>query len=217
VLIDCSIAKLLHFSLGDPMAKRRSTYPQDGIVRNYGLFWNRDYVNWGRNGVLYGYRRGVGWVKLSRQIGIYILYDKDFVPVYIGQTGKGQNRMYGRIKAHMNDQHWNRWQHFSWFGFLPVVKGSKKYTFEEAGELDDSQNNRQYTLDTVVALKLLEGILIAGTEPVRNRRGAEFEDLDILEFRQLLDDDSVGIRSENIPNQLKVIATQLERIRESLS
>ncbi|WP_435626701.1 hypothetical protein [Candidatus Ferrigenium straubiae] len=63
------------------------------LIRNFGHLWERRYVFWGHGGVkghLRGYRTptDVG-SDFRTQIGIYILFDKNYVPVYVGQTGKG--------------------------------------------------------------------------------------------------------------------------------
>jgi len=66
------------------------------IIKNYGLRWSRDKVDWGargpgKGGTLfgkYGTANSEDVVDFRDQIGVYVLYDKDFDPVYIGQAGK---------------------------------------------------------------------------------------------------------------------------------
>jgi len=93
------------------------------LVRNFGHFWERKYINWGRGNVrghLKGYVTNKRQADFREQIGIYILYDKDLQPVYIGQAGSGNKRLYSRLNQHETDHLWNRWEHFSWFGFRRV-------------------------------------------------------------------------------------------------
>ena len=55
------------------------------LISNYGLFWQRKYVHFG-----YGGNKGTLFGKMSKkkflvnfreQIGTYVLYDKDFIPI----------------------------------------------------------------------------------------------------------------------------------------
>ena len=46
------------------------------------------------------------------QIGIYVLFDKDLAPVYIGQAGSGKRRLFARLNEHETDDLWNRWEYF---------------------------------------------------------------------------------------------------------
>jgi hypothetical protein len=44
------------------------------------------------------------------QIGLYILSDKDYAPLYIGQAGQGQRRLLNRLNQHETDHLRNRWE-----------------------------------------------------------------------------------------------------------
>lgn len=99
------------------------------FIRNFGLFWRSDEVDWtpgqgtkgafqllGRNGMNCP---GVRLADFRRQQGIYILYG-NHGPYYVGLTkelGLGQ-----RLKDHLTDKHSEKWDRFSWFGFRAVLK-----------------------------------------------------------------------------------------------
>lgn len=99
------------------------------FIRSAGLFWQRDEVNWSPGS---GKRRAfrlLGRVNENRgalrvadfreQRGIYVLYD-DYGPYYVGLA---RDRDIGaRLRDHTRDQHKDKWDRFSWFGFRPVQK-----------------------------------------------------------------------------------------------
>jgi hypothetical protein len=75
-------------------------------------------------GALEGFRsRRV--VDFRDQIGVYVLYDENRPPVFVGLAG-GRARLFRRLRHHRNDRLALRWQYFSWFGLLRVdeVKGN---------------------------------------------------------------------------------------------
>lgn len=100
------------------------------FIKNFGLFWRRDEINWnpgrgakgafrllGRQGANYPVFR---LADFRDQQGIYILYG-DHGSHYVGLTkklGLGQ-----RLKNHLTDGHANQWDRFSWFGFRTVLIG----------------------------------------------------------------------------------------------
>ena len=68
------------------------------LIRNYGLFWHRSDVFWGRQknpGTLLGKPVNVVNVEptdFREQIGVYGLFDDSFRLVYFGQAGRGAGR-----------------------------------------------------------------------------------------------------------------------------
>ena len=93
-------------------------------IRNFGILWERKYFFYGWQGVaghLKGYC-GDDVVDFRQQRGVYVLYDKDMLPVYVGQAGKGKSALFNRLKDHLDDHLWNRWGYFSWFGLLDTKK-----------------------------------------------------------------------------------------------
>src|SRR5580698_4334444 len=99
------------------MAKRKSEKIRS-VIKNYGLMWRRDSVFWGRGynrGSLQG-RRSRRVIDFREQIGVYVLYDEGRRPVYVGQAGQGNARLFNRLRNHRGDALSQRWQYFSWFG-----------------------------------------------------------------------------------------------------
>lgn len=106
------------------------------FIKSYGLFWQRDEVDWspgkGKCGAfrLLG-RQGAHNPKLRvtdfrYQRGIYILYG-NYGSYYVGLSDK--QGLGKRLKDHINDHHDGNWDRFSWFGFNPVLKGKDQYGF----------------------------------------------------------------------------------------
>jgi hypothetical protein len=98
------------------------------LIRNYGLFWQRDSVAWGRQNVQ-GHLKGVPAravrsepVDFAQQRGVYVLYDEAFHLVYVGQAGANDSqRLLDRLRNHRRDPLADRWSRFSWFGVNRVL------------------------------------------------------------------------------------------------
>ena len=98
------------------------------FIKNFGLFWRADEVEWtpgkGARGAfrLLG-RQGLNLPRLRladfrHQQGIYILYG-NHGPYYVGVTKK--QGLGKRLKDHCMDSHAGQWDRFSWFGFRSVL------------------------------------------------------------------------------------------------
>jgi hypothetical protein len=139
--------------------------------------WRRDSVFWGagRNkGVLEGRRSGE-IIDFREQIGVYVLYDEGRRPIYVGQAGQGNARLFRRLRAHRRDSLAHRWHYFSWFGLLSVNK---------SGRLSKWDNASKRVSGTIKStLNEIEGVLIATTEPAFNKQGARFKG--IARYRQV--------------------------------
>ena len=68
------------------------------LIRNYGLFWRRNNVVWGRPNVQ-GHLKGVRAkavksdpIDFAEQRGVYALYDDAFHLVYVGQAGANDSQ-----------------------------------------------------------------------------------------------------------------------------
>src|SRR3954471_20880699 len=92
------------------------------LIQNYGLFWRRSNVLWGRPRVL-GHLKGIRARAMSApavdfrdQAGVYVLYDDNFRLVYVGQAGAGNDFLFSRLRRHRKDALADRWTRFSWFG-----------------------------------------------------------------------------------------------------
>jgi len=152
------------------------------LIRNFGHLWERKFINYGTGGPgnrghLKGYN-GKEEVDFREQIGIYVLFDKDFVPVYIGQAGRGHRRLFDRLNEHETDDLWNRWDHFSWFGFRRVNKKSRTLS------RFDSVTKRFSTKGSLL-LNEVEGALITAMQPRLNKQGARWRD--VKEYYQTKD------------------------------
>lgn len=114
-----------------PARVLRSQATQGGtlLIRSFGMFWDRDEVEWapgtGTKGgfVLLG-RTGKSKATLRvadfrRQTGIYVLYN-DWGPYYVGLTRR--RGLGDRLRDHVKDAHAAQWTRFSWFGFQSVVQ-----------------------------------------------------------------------------------------------
>jgi hypothetical protein len=157
------------------------------LIKNYGLFWKRDWVFWGR-GNNAGHLKGVlskavrdDPVDFRPQQGVYVLYDSSFRLVYVGQAGANdQQRLFDRLKQHTKDQLADRWAKFSWFGVRSV---------NNTGELRAEAAASHPLLGDV--LNHIEAILIASAEPAHNRQGGRFGD-DVEQYLQYRDEDQLG-------------------------
>jgi hypothetical protein len=141
-------------------------------IKNFGFMWERDKVYWGARapgdratleGVMVHNRKRK--VDFSKQMGIYVLYDRFEHPVQIGQS----KNILKRLRQHRRDHLRNRWAYFSWFGFFKVGVNDELLVRDAGVEL-----RRMLTLKE--SLDELEAILIQVLEPRLNRRGPNWTD-----------------------------------------
>ena len=178
-------------------------------IKNYGLLWNRNYIHFGWAGVsghLNGTRRGAKITDFREQSGVYVLYDKDFTPVYVGQAGRGNANLFSRLKQHNRDHLWNRWSYFSWFGLCKANKN---------GTLSRSEDSNRKIGGTIAnALNDIEGALILAMEPKLNKQGPKFKG--VLEFNQVIDEDIEEIDLYDVVENQETINDRLEDIEKLL-
>ncbi len=140
------------------------------LIQNYGLFWRRDQVEWGFRGK--GYKGSLPGkyakrirspeVDFREQQGVYVLYDNNFKIVYVGQAGRGEQRLFTRLRNHKRDHLAQRWSRFSWFGIIPVRKGALEAAFVlKPPSVSEILNH-------------VEGILLAAAEPPLNLQRGRF-------------------------------------------
>ncbi len=178
-------------------------------INNYGLLWDRDYIHFGwsgNSGHLNGYRRGVKKVDFREQSGVYVLYDKDFIPVYVGQAGRGNANLFSRLKQHRKDHLWNRWSYFSWFG---LCKANKNGSLSRA---DDSDRKIGGTIAS--ALNDIEGVLILAMEPKLNKQGPKFKG--VLKFNQVIDENVEETTLDEVIETQEDIESRLSKIEKLL-
>lgn len=138
------------------------------LIRNYGLFWHRNRVKWGKGrnkGTLEGYLKNAkrqGTADFREQRGIYVLYDDTFRVVYVGQAGRGNQCLFQRLKQHKGDHLAERWSRFSWFGTRAVTD---KWVL---GDDEDFKPTLANVLDHI------EAILLATSEPPLNLQRGRF-------------------------------------------
>jgi hypothetical protein len=178
------------------------------IIRNYGLRWSRSKVQWGRpgkgnEGKLDGKvanLKSSSVTDFREQIGIYVLFERGFVPVYIGQAGLGNARLFHRLKNHTNDHLRDRWEYFSWFGFRGV---------NATGVLSEHQKPESAAgISYKEALSEIEGILIQVLEPRLNRQGPKWQQTADEYVQAGLEDESV---------RLSELALMIEDIKRDLA
>ncbi|MFA7201475.1 MAG: GIY-YIG nuclease family protein [Candidatus Paceibacterota bacterium] len=150
------------------MAKIKKIKRNQILIKNYGLFWKKDDVFWGKQratgrllGILAGAKRS-DTVDFRNQVGIYVLY-ADYKIVYIGQAGNGNAKLFARLKNHSRDDLAGRWNQFSWFGLNWVTKQHKL-----------SSDIARLFPKTLSVLNHIEAILIHASEPPLNRQGGRW-------------------------------------------
>ena len=147
------------------------------IVKTYGIFWEREKVDFGKKGpgnrgALKGHcdASKKTTVEFREQRGIYILYEGPTINlqrvVYVGQTGDGDKRLLSRLRDHTGDHLWNRWNRFSWLGFLGVNNAYTAIVHKDKSAIGAVPFN--------TALDQLEATLIDLLEPLLNKQGAQW-------------------------------------------
>lgn len=168
------------------------------LIHNFGLFWRRNDVFWGRPKVR-GHLKGVPAKETSalpvdfrEQAGVYALYDDSFELVYVGQAGAGTGTQYlfSRLKHHARDALADRWTRFSWFGIRWVRRNGKlalgaSQRFVKSGDI----------------LNHIEAILISAAEPPHNRQGGRFGE-EVEQYLQYRDDEALGPDTESMVKEL---------------
>lgn len=156
------------------------------LIHNYGLFWRRSDVFWGRQknkghlkGIPAHEKKGVP-ADFRNQAGVYVLYDENFRLVYVGQAGAGKQYLLNRLRQHTRDSLADRWTRFSWFGIKWVRVNGKLAAGAEQASVRSSD-----------ILNHVEAILISAAEPPHNRQGGRFGD-DVRQYLQYRDQDALG-------------------------
>jgi hypothetical protein len=167
--------------------------------------WRRDQVSWNhssKNGELWGFFGGWDY-DFAAQKGVYVLYDEGRKPIYVGQVGSGERRLFGRLRAHTHDQLQHRWQYFSWFGLLNVNPGSGNLT-----RRDDPAKRVRGTIRSM--LNEIEGVLIAATEPPFNKQGARFRH--IPRYKQVRPDKEKNVTTEELRSLITKVDLKVTRL-----
>jgi hypothetical protein len=175
------------------------------LIKNYGHLWERKFINWGRPGVkghLCGYESARSQlVDFRSQIGIYALFDANRTATYVGQAGEGKANLFDRLKIHETDHLWNRWDYFSWFG-IRRVNGNRTLSKHD-------HVNKTFKTTGATLLNQLEGALITVLEPSKNKRGANWEDVE--EYFQEIDEEVDDVSNGEVLRQINQLAEQLRK------
>lgn len=161
---------------------------QGDLIRGYGLYWERQDVDWTRSRILGAATPNSDPVDMSAQIGVYLLYDGREA-VYAGRAS--EESMGRRLKAHTRDRLKTRWNRFSWFGLYDVA---------EKGELRVKDTSESCTSDVI---KALEAVLIEALEPRQNRQ--QGEGLRNREYMQVKDPE---LAKKDLLQQLQSLISQ---------
>ena len=75
------------------------------IIKNIGYMWHRKHVNWDTH-ELTGYSddKEKKKVNFAYQAGIYVLYNRNFECIYVGQAGKGKTNLSDQIEEEHEKQ-----------------------------------------------------------------------------------------------------------------
>lgn len=147
-----------------PRARRN---PARLLIKSYGEFWRKDFVDWSKG------KKIVGWSRnLERQAnfwgakGIYALFDKN-VLIYVGQTTK--QSLGDRLKQHLKDEFKDRWDYFSWYGIQDVRTAGKQAGLYPLGAMNQHEHP-----STKHVLEAMESIAIRIADPPLNRKRPKF-------------------------------------------
>lgn len=146
------------------------------IIGSYGMFWERDLVDWdARPWQLLG-RRGLnsGTLRMAdfrRARGVYILYN-DLNVYYVG-LASSRNGIGGRLRDHLKDEHGSGWTRFSWFAFDSPDESDEP---DVDGVIQVVDQYGSVELDTKVLIRDLEALLQAATQPSANKSVTKFRD-----------------------------------------
>lgn len=157
-------------------------------IRNFGHYWSRNLIDWGYKGSagsLLGALRANAEesdADFRNQIGIYVLYDENREAIYVGQTGKGSNRLFDRLRQHSRGPMRDRWTAFSWFGFLDV--GADGYLIERE---DRAVPEHAHT----DALNQFEAILLQVIEPRLAKKGPSWNGT--TEYFQFVEEEATNL------------------------
>lgn len=173
------------------MSKKQTTGKQESIIKNYGLFWRVERVDWGYKGALLGRATKKEIVNFREQKGVYALYS-NYKLVYIGQTVKGdRGALFYRLKEHYkSDDLSERWDMFSWFGMLQPLAEPYKRLLKSQGEIRDlAKPTKELKVAPSVALDMLEAVSLAISEPRLNLQRGRWNKIGATKYRQYWQDD----------------------------
>jgi hypothetical protein len=180
------------------------------LIKNWGFMWQRKHIFRGTGGTaghLRGRARGRNDADFREQIGVYVLHDWQERIVYIGQAGNGNATLFNRLKQHLDGRLSERWEYFSWFGFLAVNNDGSLSAKAEVGSTVSGFTYSQ-------ALNELDGVLIEIIEPSFNKQGGKINDA--TEYIQILDERTQEISNAELSRDIADLQKKIERIEREL-
>jgi hypothetical protein len=172
-------------------------------IRNFGHYWSRDLIDWGWKssaGSLLGALKTnaeESGADFRRQIGVYVLYDENREAVYVGQAGRGNSRLFERLRQHSRGPMGDRWTAFSWFGFLDV--GQDGYLIEREDGAIPSHAHTD-------ALDQFEAILLQVMEPRLTKRGPNWNGT--TEYFQFVEEEETTL--DHVWEELQELKAMIE-------
>lgn len=145
------------------------------FIKAYGLHWERNEVDWRRNGSLLGRIGGrvdtLRLVDFWQQTGIYVLHDAHGA-YYVGQAER--QALGERLRQHTTDTHAQRWDRFSWFGFNAILTGQTKTGIRPV----KAARPKHLLGDVAETISDVEALLIMalGTNRTGNKHTEKFRD-----------------------------------------
>lgn len=163
------------------------------LIGAFGEFWDSNLVGWhpgsgpnswrllGRSGQNLP---GLRVVDFRRARGVYVLYDHH--GAYYAGIARGVGGIGGRLKAHLSDDHADRWQRFSWYSFDAVSKRHDRHS----GMHGISRRDKPVPANDEAVIRELEALLITvlGT---RGQRRMKFQTADAWEQVPMFDQDDL--------------------------
>ncbi len=160
------------------------------FIKNFGLFWHRDEVEWhpgtgntfrllGRKGA---YRGNLRVADFRYQHGIYILYG-NYGPYYVGQTKDGLGE---RIRDHLSNNHQWEWNRFSWFGFRSVLTGTDENGFCRLKEMGEHGAGSRECVITDVEALLIRAMGVSNINQMNFTDAEEWYQIELHEIETYL-------------------------------
>lgn len=167
--------------------------PRGALIGAYGLFWDREWVEFDgfgpRNVPLYGVQAGPSRspvINVAAATACYVLYN-DYGPVYTGISDTGLGR---RLKEHDRDApRGHNWTRFSWFAFGDVRPMTGR---DSDGWAAISRKTRPEPTNPEANVRELEALLIQLLGLRQNQmtfqRADKWDQVDFYEAQGLVDD-----------------------------
>lgn len=183
-------------------------------IQNYGHLWARDLIFWGWqkvDGHLDG-SRGNKIGHFRNQIGVYVLYNPDLHPIYVGQAGYGEQSkryLFQRLKDHTESRTRDHWKFFSWFGMRAVTGNGTLSKFHKPSTGLYSKTIRH-------GLDEIEAVLIEVLNPRSNRRGPNWGS--VKRYEQVIDERLVDVDSyDPLFQEIRALRRKLRDLEEEWS